>query len=192
MAGHDGRNDKDHSVTEPLSAQPGHATHDNKKADAETLGETSGGFLGAVGGLSLGIVGGPVGAVLGGIAGAVGGWWAGKGIADAISDDDDRYFRRHYEAFPAERAADRGYESVRPAYVAGHLAGRNPDYAGRPFEEVESDLRCGWSDDVTARSGDWPAVRPFARAAFERSRAGARETTGASAASGDDRDTRPA
>ena len=85
MADHDGRNDKDHSVTEPLSAQPGHATHDNKKADAETLGETSGGFLGAVGGLSLGIVGGPVGAVLGGIAGAVGGWWAGKGIADAIT-----------------------------------------------------------------------------------------------------------
>jgi hypothetical protein len=172
MAGHDARDEHDYSILEPRSAPQGHATHENVKADTHTLGEASGGFLGAVGGMSLGIIGGPVGLVLGGIAGAAGGWWAGHGLANALTADDEAYFRSHYDsASPADRVAERDFERVRPAYVAGHLAGRNPDYAGRSFDDVEGDLRCGWSDDVASRCGDWPAVRPYARAAFERSRA---------------------
>jgi hypothetical protein len=56
--------------------------------------------------------------------------------------------------------------------VAGHLAGRNPDYAGRRFEDVEADLRCGWDDRVAEQCGEWPAMRGYAQAAFERARAG--------------------
>jgi hypothetical protein len=177
MAGHDAREPHERSLTEPVSAPPGRATHENVKADAETLGETSGGFLGAAGGLSLGAMAGPVGAVLGGIAGAIGGWWAGRGIADTLTPDDEAFFRSHYEtASPllADRAPRRDFDAVRPAYVAGHLAGRNPDYAGRSFEQVEGDLRCGWGDDVAARCGEWPGVRDSARAAFDRARAGER------------------
>ena len=160
------------TLLQPESSPQGHATHENVKQDAQTIGETSGGFLGAVGGLSVGAIAGPVGAVLGAIAGAVGGWWAGHGIANAIASDDEDYFRSHYDTVPGRTAGEaaRSFEKARPAYVAGHLAGRNPDYTGRSFDEVEGDLRRGWSDDVAAQHGDWPSVRDYARAAFDRAR----------------------
>lgn len=157
------------SLTEPHSAPPGEGSHDNRQADAKTVGEGSGGFLGAVTGMALGIAGGPVGLVIGGIAGAVGGWWAGHGIAKAITEDDDSFYRTHYERSP-DRLADRRYEDVRPGYLAGHLAGRNPDYAGRSFEDVEQDLRYGWSDSADSASTEWPAMRGYARAGFDRAR----------------------
>ena len=163
------RADGEFSLTEPQSAPPGQSTPERARKDSETVGESSGGFLGAVTGMSLGAIGGPVGLVIGGIAGAVGGWWAGHGIAEAISNDDDDYFRQDYERSAAQRA-DRAYEHVRPAYIAGHLAGRNPDYRGRSFEDVEPDLAGGWSSDVVRQSGEWSAVRGHARSAFQRAR----------------------
>ena len=167
----DDRREGDFTLTEPQSAPPGKGTPERTKKDGDIVGESSGGFLGAATGMSIGAIGGPVGLVIGGIAGAVGGWWAGKGISEAISNDDDAHFRRDYEQSP-NRLADRGYESVRPAYVAGHLAGRNPDYRGRSFEEVESDLTCAWNGDVATQCGDWKAVRGYARSAFDRARVG--------------------
>jgi hypothetical protein len=161
--------DDDAFMMRPHSAPEGRATDENVKGDTENVGEGAGTFLGGVGGMVLGSVGGPVGLVVGGIAGAIGGWWAGHGVAEALTDRDDAAFRSHYASSP-DRLADRSYESVAPAYVAGHLAGRNPDYASRSFEEIEGDLRRGWSDDVAARHGAWPAVRGYARAAFDRAR----------------------
>jgi hypothetical protein len=163
------RTDGEYSLTKPVSSPEGQGTPAHVDRDSETVGESAGGFLGASTGMAIGAIGGPVGVVLGGIAGAVGGWWAGRGIADAITSDDDVAFRRDFESAP-DRVADRPYESVRPAYVAGHLAGRNPEYAGRSFENVEPDLRRGWSDDVVRQCGEWPAMRRYARAAFDRSR----------------------
>lgn len=66
--------------------------------------------------------------------------------------------------------ATRSYDDVRPAYQIGHLAGRNPDYQGRSFDEVESDLRRGWTPEVSARYGKWDEVRDYARSAYDRSR----------------------
>ena len=163
------RSEGEFSLTEPESSHPGQGTPARTRKDAETVGESSGSFLGAVAGMSVGAIGGPVGLVLGGIAGAVGGWWAGHGIAEAISNDDDEYFRGDYERSP-DRLADRAYESVRPAYVAGHLAGRNPDYRGRSFEEVERDLEGAWSPEVVRQAGEWRVVRGHARTAFDRAR----------------------
>lgn len=54
--------------------------------------------------------------------------------------------------------------------LAIHLAGRNPEYAGRAFEDVDSDLRCGWNDDAAEQCGEWPAVRRYAHVAFDRAR----------------------
>ena len=157
------------SLTQPVSAPDGHKTPDKVKADSETLGETSGGFLGGVGGMALGALGGPVGLVIGGLAGALGGWWAGREIAGSLTEPDDAAFQAHYASSP-DRLADRSYDGVRPAYAAGHLAGRNPDYAGRSFDQVEEDLRRGWNGDTAARHGEWPAMRGYARAAFDRAR----------------------
>lgn len=171
MTDREARDDKDFTVLQPHSAPEGRSTDANVKSDAENVGEATGSFLGGVGGMALGIAGGPVGLVLGAIAGAAGGWWAGKGVADAFTDKDHEAYRAHYASSP-DRLADRDYELVQPAYVAGHLAGRNPDYAGRSFDQIEPDLQRGWNDDVAKKHGSWPAVRGYARAAFDRARTG--------------------
>lgn len=163
------RTDGEYSLTNPVSAPAGKGTPARIDRDSETVGKSAGGVVGASTGLAIGAIGGPLGAVLGGLAGAVGGWWAGREIADAITSDDDAAFRRDFESTP-DRVADRSYDQIRPAYVAGHLAARNPEYAGRSFEDVESDLRCGWNDDVGQQCGEWPAVRRYARVAFDRAR----------------------
>jgi hypothetical protein len=136
-------------------------------------------------GAALGSLGGPIGTVIGGIAGAVSGWWAGRAISESAyhaTHADDEVYRGHHAGASAAGAsaagasadagpAPRGYDDVRPAYLLGHVAGRNPDYHGRPFDEVEPDLRHGWTDDVGARHGSWDQVREYARHAYERSRA---------------------
>ncbi len=171
MADHEARNEHQLNMMRPESAPEGSATADAVKTDAENVGEGAGSFLGGVGGLAVGAAaGGPMGMVVGAIAGTIGGWWAGRGVADAFTSQDDAAYRAHYESSP-DRIADRSYEQVAPAYVAGHLAGRNPDYVGRSFEQVEADLQCGWHGDVAKRCADWPAVRGYARSAFDRARA---------------------
>jgi hypothetical protein len=135
----------------------------------DEIGEAVGGISGVLTGAALGSLGGPIGTIIGGIAGAVSGWWAGRAISEsayhATHQDDEFYRGRHAAATP-----ERSYDDVRPAYQLGHVAGRNPDYAGRTFDEVEGDLRHGWNDDVSTRHGSWDQVRGYARAAFERSR----------------------
>lgn len=171
MTDHEARDDKDFTVLQPHSSPEGHSTEKNVKDDAENVGEGAGTFLGGVTGAALGVVGGPVGLVIGAIAGAAGGWWAGKGVADAFTDKDYAVYRAHYSASP-DSMADRSYDEVSAAYVAGHLAGRNPDYTGRTFDQVEPDLQRGWSDDIARKHGQWPAVRNYARVAFDRARSG--------------------
>jgi hypothetical protein len=170
MPGQDAHDVNEHSILEPVSAPEGRGTSPNVESDAETVTEGAGGFLGGVSGLALGAPAGPVGALLGALAGAVGGWWAGRGVAHALTESDDRFYRSHYEHAP-DRLADLTYEQLRPAYLAGHLAARNPEYGGRSFEEIEDDLRGGWHDCVGEQCSEWPAVRGYARAAFERARA---------------------
>src|SRR5688500_18619229 len=130
MADREPRGDDDFTMMQPHSAPQGEATPDHKKTDAENVGEGAGSFLGGVGGLALGATAAPVGLVSGAIAGAIGGWWAGHGVAEALTSQDHDAFRAHYTSSP-ERLADRTYEDVTPAYAVGHLAARNPDYTGR-------------------------------------------------------------
>jgi hypothetical protein len=176
----DRERDLDKSVMNPA--------RDDDNVAGNLIGETVGGVSGIAAGMALGSLGGPVGAIIGGLAGAIGGWWSGRAIAEAAhnyTEADDAAYRTHYET--SSRLADRNYDDVRPAYQLGHLAGRNPDYAGRSFDEVESDLRSGWTSDVSARYGEWDSVRGYARDAYERGRtgagaAGAAGTTAAGAA----------
>ena len=136
---------------------------------ADYVGEAAGGISGGLAGAAIGSLGGPVGTLVGGLAGVIGGWWAGRSIAEAAKDygdEDDRYYRSHYES--GSRLGDRNYDDVRPAYQLGHLASRNPDYSGRDFDTVESDLRRGWSEDIGARHGNWDVVRGYAREGYTR------------------------
>jgi hypothetical protein len=157
---------------------------DDRVAGGDTVGtevgEAAGGISGVLAGAAIGSLGGPLGTIIGGLAGAVSGWWAGRAIAEAtqhITHDDDAAFRSHYES-SSNRLADRSYDDVRPAYQLGHLASRNPDYANRDFNDIESDLRAGWTDDVRSRHGEWDSVRGYARDAYDRGRTGASGATG--------------
>jgi hypothetical protein len=146
--------------------------HDDHPSVADQVGEGVGSIGGMVAGATIGTVAGPIGTLIGGIAGAVGGWWTGRAVteaASAISHDDDSYYRSHYET-SSNRLADRGYEHVRPAYQLGHLASRNPEYANRSWNEVESDLQRGWNADAKKQYGDWSTVRPYASEGFNRGR----------------------
>src|SRR5215207_10923528 len=132
----------------------------------ERIGEGVGGVAGAAAGAAVGSLAGPVGTVIGAIAGAAGGWWSGKAAADAASNidaTDDSYYRQRFS-----ETGGRNFDRARPAYHLGHVAGFNPDYEGRSFEEIEPDLRRGWTDDVAASSGRWEDVRGYARDAFDR------------------------
>ncbi len=134
----------------------------------DNVDEAVGGAVGLAGGAAIGALAGPVGVIIGGLAGAVGGWWAGRAAADAAADyseHDDAYYRDLYGR-SEHRPADVAYDTVRPAYQLGHIARRNPAYQERPFEEIEPDLRRGWTPEVERRHGPWQRARRHAREAY--------------------------
>jgi uncharacterized protein (TIGR02271 family) len=101
-----------------------------------------------------------IGGGVGGVAGAA------TGAASNIDDTDDAYYRDRF----ASTSRNGDYDRARPAFQLGHIAGMNPDYENRTFDDVEPQLRAGWTDDVARQSGDWNDVRDYARDAFERGR----------------------
>jgi len=146
--------------------------HDDQPGVADHAGEAAGGITGAVAGAAIGAMAGPLTTLVGGIAGAMSGWWTGRAIveaASAISGIDERHYREHYESSP-RRLADRRYEDVRPAYHLGHIASHNPNFVARTFDEVEPELRRGWSEEARRRHGEWAAVRGYVREGYTRGR----------------------
>lgn len=161
------------------SAQNGRAADaefagaDRTPSAGDQLGEAAGGISGVLAGAAIGSLGGPIGTVIGGIAGAVGGWWTGRAISEAASNfshSDDEEFRSDFDTRTDAVASTphRSYELVRPAYQLGYLASRNPEYAGRIFEEIEPHLELGWNGNAAMEAGDWSAMRDYARAAYIR------------------------
>jgi hypothetical protein len=147
--------------------------HDSNPSHLDEAGEAFGGIGGVVAGAAIGSIGGPVGTVIGGIAGALGGWWSGRAVAEAasnVSKFDDEFYRGDYESSP-NRLADRSYEDVRPAYHLGHVAAHNPDYAGKNWSEVSSDLQRSWSPDHARKFGEWSSLSSYAGNGFMRARA---------------------
>lgn len=153
---------------EHVHHEGGILNHDDSPSVGDEVGQAVGGVSGVVTGAAIGSVGGPIGTVIGAIAGGVGGWWAGRTVSEAASrftDHDDNNYRQAYES-RSDRLADRSYEDVRPAYQIGHIASENPDYNGKSFESIESDLQHGWGNDLRSKHGDWATVRPYAEEAY--------------------------
>ncbi|MEX1184856.1 MAG: hypothetical protein WEF86_16740 [Gemmatimonadota bacterium] len=136
---------------------------DEHPGAGEQAGEGVGGIGGTLAGAGIGSAAGPVGTIIGGIAGALGGWWAGEKAGRALEDmgDHEDHYRRHHRGLGS---SDIEYDEARLGYGVGHAAGRNPDYQGRPFDEVETDLRRGWKHDRR----DYDSMRPFVRTGYER------------------------
>lgn len=126
----------------------------------EKIGEGVGGVTGALAGAGLGSAAGPVGTLIGGIAGAIGGWWAGEKVGRAVDDwnENEPRYRKHYDS---TGTSDLEYDDARVGYSLGHIAKRNPDYAGRRFEEIEPELRNGLGKE-------YDRYRPYIHGAYTR------------------------
>lgn len=180
----------DHAVERDVQrdSEPSTARHaDHSPTVGDQVGEAAGGISGVIAGAAIGSLGGPIGTVIGGIAGAIGGWWTGRAISEAASNfshADDEEFRADYETRGAAVAStpDRSYERVRPAYQLGYLASRNPEYAGRPFEDIEGHLERGWTGNAETQGSDWGDMRDYARTAYVRGAASQSSLTGDSGA----------
>lgn len=150
--------------------------HDDHPGVADHVGEAAGGVSGVVAGAAIGSVVGPVGTVIGGILGAMGGWWSGRAVAEAataVTTDDDNYYRKNFES--SSMRANRTFDQAKPAYYLGHVASRNPDYRNRSFQDIEPDLKRGWTSDN--KYGSWDEARGYANEGFTRGRS----TVGAAA-----------
>ena len=105
--------------------------------------------------------------VLAGVALVAGGYWASKKLfaaASELSEHDEQDCRTYYETHPM-RSAGVPYSQARTVYVLGYVAGRNPDYSGRAYDDVEPHLRSGYSGRGT---GSYDALRDFGRRGYER------------------------
>lgn len=101
------------------------------------------------------------------IGASVGGWWGSGGVVRALAAwgeaDRARSALRHRFASPRRLPPKRALTH----YVVGHLAGRNPGYRGRTFEQVELDLRHGYArhDRLV-----YELARPYLRTGYEDAR----------------------
>ncbi len=135
---------------------------DKNPGAGEQAGEAVGGIGGTLAGAALGSAAGPLGTIIGGIAGAVGGWWAGEKAGRSIEDwgDHEPYYEEHYSSLGEPGVA---YDAARVGYGVGHVAGRNPDYSGKSFNEIEADLRSNWKHDQ-----EYDVLRPYVETAYGR------------------------
>jgi hypothetical protein len=106
----------------------------------------------------------PIGAIIGPIAGVVGGWWktARHDATGSLPAEDEQACRAHFTSLALLDGIN--FDQARNGYVIGYIAGCNPDYSGRAFDEVEADLRHGFQD----AEAEYDAIRQFARFGFDR------------------------
>ncbi len=167
--------DKDHEKHEHTEEGGRFDTRDIVSHEDTTGEQVAGGVGGAAVGAAWGTLAGPVGTIVGGLAGAVGGWWAARSATEqhlGFIDDENYYAKHHQNLHSNTGGASRRsmkYEDARPAYQLGHLAGANPDYADRSFDDVEPELRNAYSNSSLGPDS-WDDVRGYVHAAFGRGR----------------------
>jgi hypothetical protein len=123
-------------------------------------------MAGAAAGAAGGLIGGPVGAAVGAVIGGVAGGLGGKGVAESIDPTvEDAYWRDNYAHRPYY---DRqlAYEHYRPAYRYGWESQRK--YAGKSFDEAESELARGWQSNKDRASLEWEKAKHATRDAWDR------------------------
>jgi hypothetical protein len=96
----------------------------------------------------------------------VAGGLAGKGAAEKVNPTvEDGYWKENYSSRPYARA-DQGYEVYQPAYRYGWES--RSQYAGRKFDDVETDLERGWDKAKGTSKLAWNDAKLAARDAWHR------------------------
>lgn len=141
---------------------------DSEKGNLERVGSGIGGLAGKMGDTAISLMG----SMISSVAGTVGGWWSDRRPDEALAsfgEREDSTCRTHFENIRRSNAStsSSSYDSVRPLYQFGHLAGGNPDYQGRSFDDVETDLKNAWTGDQAQHYGDWTSVRDYISTGYE-------------------------
>jgi uncharacterized protein YcfJ len=130
--------------------------------------------IGSAGGAATGVVagavvGGPIGAVVGGAIGAVVGGAAGHAVGEAVNPTVEReYWSKNFRTRPYYRSG-KEYSEYEPAYRFGWESAGRKEYAGKKFNEVESELERNWKSNPGA-AGPWTDSREATRDAWSRVR----------------------
>lgn len=141
---------------DPITGAPG----------AHPVGTGLGSAAGAVAGAAVGSVAGPVGAVVGGAVGAIAGGLGGKAAGEAVNPTaEDAYWREAYGSEPYYNR-DYGYDDYQPAYRTGYE--NRAKYAGRSFDEAETDLRADYDRTKGNSRLAWDDARIAVKAAWQR------------------------
>lgn len=141
---------------DPITGAPG----------AHPIGTGVGAALGgAAAGAAAGTVVGPVGTLVGAAVGAIVGGLAGKGVAEVIDPTvEETYWRENYVTRPYVNGAS--YDDYGPAYKYG--VSSYSKYAGRRFDEVESDLARDWNTARGTSKLEWNRAKEASRDAWHR------------------------
>ena len=141
---------------DPLTGAPG----------AHPVGTGVGAVAGGIAaGAAVGTVAGPVGTAVGAAVGAVVGGLAGKGVAEQIDPTrEDAYWRDNYSSRPY--VGNGSYDDYGPAYSYG--VNSYSRYAGRDFDDVESDLSRDWDRAKGTSSLTWDRAKHATRDAWDR------------------------
>lgn len=136
-------------------------------------GIAGGPVVGALIGAGISGPAAPIGAVVGAVVATIAGAAAGHAMARAYEGSDhDLYWRENYATRPYFENG-LSYDHYAPAYRYGWEAQRR--YAGRDFDEVESDLAVEWERFRGDSALTWDKAKSAARDAWERMRAGGQE-----------------
>lgn len=146
---------------DPITEEPG----------SHPVGTGVGAAGGAAAGAAIGAgVGGPVGAVVGGAIGAVAGGAAGHAAGEAVNPTvEAEFWRVNYSKRPYYTTG-KAYSEYEPAYRYGWESAARPEYRGRKFQEVESDLERGWEKTKGKTAQSWHDVKDATRDAWDRIR----------------------
>lgn len=152
-------------------------TGGDDKGNLQKIGEGLGGLMGQAADSMFGM--------FGAMMSNMGGWWAqnarqqgASGFSASFSTDQDSACRRHFSTQAQGGGTVRSYEDARPLYQFGHMAGQNPDYQGRSFDQIEMDLERSWGQEQQQRYGNWPNVRGFVEFGYQGQRAGSQGGSG--------------
>ncbi|HEY0303664.1 MAG TPA: hypothetical protein VGC44_01770 [Longimicrobiales bacterium] len=132
----------------------------NDKGNFERVGESIGSVTGKAADTAVDLMSSMVKTA----ASTIGGWWSRSTpdeVRQTFTPEADSTCRHHFEQRRREGRTKSDYDALRPLYQFGHMAGANPDYQGRSFEEVENDLKRTWSPEYTTAFGEWNIVRDY-------------------------------
>ena len=85
---------------------------------------------------------------------------------DRFWEDEDSYWRTNYRTRPYASSGSYDYDYYRPGFRYGYESANR--YSGRSWNEVESDLRSGWSKYEHRGTSTWEQIKDAVRDAWDR------------------------